>query len=482
MNYKALKYILGRLFLVFGFLLLFPLVVSFIYKEPLSLKMSFFWPIVILTVLGIALTYKEEEISQVYAKEGLVIVALFWILMSFFGGLPLVLSKTYPTMVDAFFEISSGLTTTGASVATDVEALPHSILFWRSFTHLIGGMGVLVFALAILPRVKNESLHLMKAEVPGPVFGKIVSKIGNTARILYIIYLVMTAVLVVILILAGMPVFDSLLHAFGTAGTGGFGIKANSIGYYNSATIDIILGVGMLVFGVNFGLYYLILIGKVKDFFKSEELKWYLGIVLIAIIVITINIHATYEHLPKTLQDVFFTVSSIITTTGYSTADFDKWPLFSHIILLILMFVGGMSGSTAGGLKVYRIGSIVKSGLSEIKRTSNPKRVLPVLFENKVIDQKLMRGLFNYLSLYISIFIVLLLIVSLDTNRFIGAFSAVAATFNNIGPGLEVVGPTQSFASLSQLSKVALSIGMIAGRLEIYPILVLFSPRTWRKK
>lgn len=481
MNRKMILNVIGRLLMLEGMLMILPVIVGLYYRENINSIGSFLISGGILIIAGLLMNIRKTQIRTFYASEGMVIVALSWILMGFFGGLPLYFSGQYPSLIDSFFEISSGLTTTGATVCTNVEALSRSILFWRSFTHLIGGMGVLVFALAIMPQMKEDGVYLMKAEVPGPVFGKIVSKMGDTARILYIIYLAMTAVLTLLLYLAGMPFFDSMIHAFGAAGTGGFGIKNNSIAYYNSVPVEIILGIGMISFGVNFNLYYLVLRGKIKEFFKSEELRLYLGILAAAIILITINTGLQYKDPARALRDSFFTASSIMTTTGYSTADFNTWPLFSHIILLVLMFVGGSAGSTAGGLKVSRIGTLFKSAVSEIKRTRNPRRVINFRFEGKDVNQTLMRSVFNYLILYILFFLALVIIVSLDVQNFVSAFSAVAATFNNIGPGLDVVGPTSSYASMGDFTKFALSIGMIAGRLEILPVLILLSPSTWKK-
>lgn len=481
MNYKMISRVLGRLLLLEALLLVVPLIVSFIYREPWINSQAFLITIGLLLVTSFTLMSPKSEIKSFYAREGFVIVSLAWILMSFFGGLPLALSGQYPSFIDSFFEISSGFSTTGASIINNVESLSKSILFWRSFTHLIGGMGVLVLALAILPQSDTDSIHLMKAEVPGPAFGKMVSKLGGTARLLYKIYLVMTLVLTLLLIIGGMPIFDSILHAFGTAGTGGFGVKNSSIGFYDSAYIEMVISIGMLAFGINFNLYYLILIKKAKEVFKSEELKWYLGFVVLGVLLITLNVMGSYQAVNRSLRDVFFTVSSIITTTGYSTVDYDSWPLFSHIVLLFLMFIGGMAGSTAGGIKVSRIGIIIKSAIGEIKTTQNPKRIVKVLFDNKIIESKNLRVIANYIFLYILCFGGLLLIISFDVPDFVSAFSAVSATFNNIGPGLGVVGPTASYASLNGLSKVVLSFGMIAGRLEILPMLVLFNPRTWRK-
>ncbi|MDO4778722.1 MAG: TrkH family potassium uptake protein [Tissierellia bacterium] len=482
MNIRMVFKIIGRLQMMVASLMMIPILIGLYYGEGMRTIGAFLYPSLVVFIFGFLLNMQKVKIRSFYTREGLVIVSLSWILISFFGGLPLYLSGEYKSLVDSFFEISSGFTTTGATVSKNVEILSKSILFWRSFTHLIGGMGVLVFVLAIIPQIKEDSIYLMKAEVPGPVFGKLVSKLADTARILYIIYFGLTAILIIALYIAGMPLFDSVVHAFGTAGTGGFGIKNSSIGYYNSAAIETIIGIGMLVFGVNFNLYYLILIGKIKTLFKSEELKWYMSFVVIAILLITYNVYTTLS-LPfaDSFRHVFFTVSSIITTTGYSTLDFANWPLFSHIILLMLMFIGGCAGSTAGGIKVARVATAVKSAISEMSISRNPKRVLSFRFEGKVVDTGLFRSLANYFLLYFLLFGIQVLIISIDSPNFITAFSAVSATLNNIGPGLGVVGPTGSFAEFSDISKIVLSFGMIAGRLEIIPMLVLFSPYTWRK-
>ena len=482
MNIKMVFKVIGRLLIFVALLMLLPAAVGFYYQEKWETVGAFLLSAGLGVGIGALLNLQKVAIRSFFTREGLVIVSLSWLLISFLGGLPLYLSGQYPTLADAFFEISSGFTTTGATVAVNVEALPRSILFWRSLTQMIGGMGVLVFVLAVMPQMKEDSIYLMKAEVPGPVFGKVVSKLGDTARILYKIYIAMTVVLTIALCAAGMPLFDSVAHAMATAGTGGFGIKNASIGYYDSAAIDIIIGIGMLAFGVNFNLYYLILIGKVKEFFKSEELRWYAIIVAVAVALIAFNVAAA-SPLPAAdlLRHVFFAVSSIITTTGFSTVDFDKWPLFSHIVLLLLMGIGSCAGSTAGGIKIARIVPTIKSAIAELRRSRNPKRVLVIQFEGKVVDTELIKSLGNYLLLYTMVFAVLLLIVALDSPDFETAFSAVAATFNNVGPGFGAVGPTGSFAGYSLWSKLALSFGMIAGRLEILPMLILFSPNTWKR-
>ena len=481
MNYGIVRYVMGRILLVEAILLCPSLLVGLYYRETIVTLGSFLVTIAILITLGLVLGYRQPAQKTFYALEGFVIVALAWLLMSVFGSLPFLLSGVIQSPVDAFFETASGLTTTGASIIRDVESLPRSIMFWRSLTHLIGGMGVLVFALAIMPRVDSEAVHIMKAEVPGPTFGKMLAKVRNSARILYLIYLSMTASLVIALVICGMPLFDSFLHAFGAAGTGGFSLKNASIGHYQNTSIEMVLAVAMILFGVNFYVYYLILIRQFRSALKNEELRWYLGIIALAVILIGLLIWPMYDSVWLLLRDVFFTVSSIITTTGYATVNFDTWPLAAHVILILLMFCGAMAGSTGGGLKVSRVAIYIKTSLQEIRRAVNPNRRMVIKFEGKTVEAPVQRNVSNYFMTYMFFFSLSLLIVSIDTPNFVTAFSAVAATFNNIGPGLDLVGPTTTYADLSLMTKLVLSFGMIAGRLEIFPMLVLLSPRTWRK-
>lgn len=479
MNIKNIIKTTSQLLLLEAGLLLLPIIVALIYGEPTKNILSFIYTILIILAFTIPGFFIKDS-RGVFSSEGFVIVTLAWILLSFFGGLPLLFTGQYKTIIDVFFEVSSGFTTTGASVLSDVSHLSNSIKFWKALIQAIGGMGVLVFALAIIPNVSKDSIHLMKAEVPGPVFGKVVSKLRDTARTLYKIYFIMIILLFIALVFAGMPVFDSLLHAFETAGTGGFSVENGSVAYYNSLTIEIIIAFGMLAFSINFSLYHLILINKVKNIFKSEELKWFFTIVGIAVLLITLDISKIYGFW-NALRYSFFTVSTNISTTGFSNVDYGNWPLFSQIIILLTMIIGGMSGSTAGGLKVSRVGAVLKSSFSEMKKSRNPKRVVVLKFDGKLIDRDYIRSLLNYFILYTLVFIFLLIMVSLDLNDFMSAFSAVAATFNNIGPGLRDVGPSQSFDMLSNLNKILLSLGMIAGRLEIIPMIVLFSPATWKR-
>ena len=481
MNNKMVRYVIGHILKLETAFMLIPLALSFFYHESFIVKKSYIFTIVLLLISSLLISKKVPENQKIYAKEGLVIVSISWIALSLFGALPFVFSNRIPSFIDAFFETVSGFTTTGASILSNVEALEHSLLFWRSFTHLVGGMGVLVLALAILPKNNNQSLHIMKAEVPGPTFGKLVAKMSYNSRILYMIYIFITIIIIILLKLGGMPLFDSVVHAFGTVGTGGFGIKNSSVAYYNSSYIDYVLGIGMLLCGMNFNLFYALLLKNYKQVFKNEELKYYCSIVVLAIIAIVINIAPAYKNSNRLFRDVFFTVSSVITTTGYSTVDFDAWPVFSKTVLLFLMFVGGCAGSTAGGLKVSRIAILFKTVVGEFKKIGTPNRVINIKMDKKVITKELSSGISTYLMLYITIFLIAILCVSWDSPDFISAFSAVAATFNNIGPGMGIVGPTSNYASFSNINKLILSLVMLLGRLEIFPILILFSPSLYKK-
>lgn len=480
MNKSMVRFVSGRMLMLLGALMLVPLAVSFYYREPSRYQVAFFSAVLLAEALGLLLSIKRPKSNRFYAREGLVICALIWLAMSFLGALPMVLSGDMHSLADAFFEIASGFTTTGASVIPEVEKLKHSTLFWRSFTHLIGGMGVLVFALALLPKTDADDVFIMKAEVPGPAFGKLVSSLRTTARILYAIYLVMTGLLVIALLMCGMPLFDAVCHAFGAAGTGGFGIKNTSVAPYPTS-VHVVLGVAMLLFGINFNLYYLLLLKKARAFFSDEELRWYLSLVVAATALVCLSIRPMYQNGFIMLRDAFFTVASIITTTGYSTADFGAWPAFAHAVLLLLMFVGAMSGSTAGGLKVSRVMLYCKAAVAELRRQREPGRVVPVMLNHKPLSLQVQRSLFGYFTIYAAVFSALLLVVSFDSPDFTTAFSAVAATFNNIGPGVAAVGPTANYMQYHPFVKLVLSIGMIAGRLEIWPVLILFSRKTWKR-
>ena len=481
MNRRMVIYTIGQLIGVEAAVMMLPLCVSLIYGEG-SWK-AFLITIgiaIVLSALGLLLSRPKNHV--IYAKEGFATVALAWIIMSGIGALPFVISGEIPNYIDAFFETVSGFTTTGSSIVRDVEALSHGILFWRSFTHWLGGMGVLVFVMAILPSSSDRSIHLMRAEVPGPVVGKLVPKIKETAKILYLIYMVMTFIEVIFLLCGGMPLFDSLVHYFGTAGTGGFGIKADSIGGYSSYC-QWVITIFMLLFGINFNLFYLCLIRRFKSVLKSEELWAYLGIVLAAATIITVNIMPIYNSLSQSIRLSVFQVASIITTTGYATADFNTWPVLSKGILLILMFFGACAGSTGGGFKISRVVLLLKAVKREFHRLIHPRSRTTIRFEGKNVDEGTISGVECYLALYVICFVSIFLILCFEKNFDIETnFSAAASCFNNIGPGLGSVGPVLNFADYSAVSKIVLSIAMLLGRLELFPLIITLAPSTWTKK
>lgn len=479
MNRSMIRYLLSKLLLIEAGLLIVPLVVATIYHEPAKVFVSIGATMAILLGLGFLGSFQKPKDFHIYAKEGVLIVALCWILWSFFGALPFVFSGQIPNIIDGFFEVSSGFTTTGATILDDVGVLSNSLLFWRSFTHLIGGMGVLVFALAIMDNNKNSHLEVMKAEVPGPVFGKVVSKLKNTAQILYFLYLGLFFLFVVLYFLAGMPLFDSFVIAMGTAGTGGFTVFNDGIAHYNSSLITYLVSVGVLVFGVNFNLYYYLMIRKFKAFFKDEELRTYITIVLVSSVLIAYNVLHLYANVAKSFEITFFQVSNIITTTGFGYGTTEQWPLFSQFILLMLMVIGGSAGSTAGGLKVIRCLTLWRIAKNQVLSTLSPNRVVTLHVNDTVLDKDTQHKILKYFTIYSFITIVLLFVVSLDNNNFMTVVSAVFSCFNNIGP---MIGTGQTFSIFSPISKFLLSLAMIAGRLEIYPMILLFLPRTWSKR
>ena len=479
MNRSMIRYLLSKLLLIEAGLLIVPLVVATIYHEPAKVFVSIGATMAILLGLGFLGSFQKPKDFHIYAKEGVLIVALCWILWSFFGALPFVFSGQIPNIIDGFFEVSSGFTTTGATILDDVGVLSHSLLFWRSFTHLIGGMGVLVFALAIMDNNKNSHLEVMKAEVPGPVFGKVVSKLKNTAQILYFLYLGLFFLFVVLYFLAGMPLFDSFVIAMGTAGTGGFTVFNDGIAHYNSSLITYLVSVGVLVFGVNFNLYYYLMIRKFKAFFKDEELRTYITIVMVSSVLIAYNVLHLYDNVAKSFEISFFQVSNIITTTGFGYGTTEQWPLFSQFILLMLMVIGGSAGSTAGGLKVIRCLTLWRIAKNQVLSTLSPNRVVTLHVNDTVLDKDTQHKILKYFTIYSFITIALLFVVSLDNNNFMTVVSAVFSCFNNIGP---MIGTGQTFSIFSPISKFLLSLAMIAGRLEIYPMILLFLPRTWSKR
>ncbi|NLD25736.1 MAG: TrkH family potassium uptake protein [Acholeplasmataceae bacterium] len=480
MNYRMVFRVIGNLLRVEAGLLLLPLIVSFIYKE--NLYYTYLIAIGILLVLSFILTAPKLKSRKIYARDGIVIVGLSWILMSFFGSLPFLISGEISNFFDAFFESSSGFTTTGASVLENVEGMSHSLLFWRSLTNWMGGMGVLVFVLAIMPNTDARSMYIMQAESPGPQVGKLVSKVRLTARILYGIYIALTVILIAFLTIK-MPLFDSICHGLSTAGTGGFTIKNTSIGYYNSVYIDVVITVFMILFGVNFNLFYLILVGNIKSALKSEEFKTYFAIIAGAIILITINLVTSgiYQTVGQALRYSSFQVGTIISTTGFSTTDYNLWPAFSKWILILLMFVGGSAGSTAGGIKVSRIVIMFKMVVKEIKYNINPNRVTSIYFEGKPIEHSVGKGVYSFFLAYVLMLLLVTLIISIDGMDMLTNFTATLSCMSNVGPGFELVGPMGNYSGFSSFSKLILSFVMISGRLEIFPILILFAPNIWKR-
>ena len=477
MNRRMIAYILGRILLVEAALLALPMLVAILYKESAE---PFLIPMLALVLRGVLLGRITPRTRTLYARDGLAIVALAWIVMSFFGAMPFYISHSMPTFVDCFFETVSGFTTTGASILTEIEHLSQGILFWRSFTHWVGGMGVLVFVMAILPMSDGHGMHLLRAEVPGPVVGKLVSRLGDTAKILYSIYLVMTVVEIILLLLGGMPLFDACIHAFGTAGTGGFSSRNLSVGAYNSPYFDIVIGIFMLLFGVNFNLYYFLLIGKVRDVLRSEELRAYFLIVAASTVTIAWNITHLFGSFATAMRYSFFQVSSIITTTGYATADFNLWPSYSKVVLVLLMFVGACAGSTGGGIKVARLVILAKMSISDMRQMLHPSAVATVRVEGRPLNVKLLRSTHMFLVVYLLLMAGSTLLLSLDGFDLVTTFTAVVSCMNNIGPGLELVGPMGNFSAFSPAAKLLLSFDMLAGRLELFPMLLL-GPSLWRR-
>jgi len=481
MNRKMVYFLIGRILLLESALLLLPLGVSLYYWDGGQL------PILITIALSAGLGWLLCRIFRtdnqvIYAKEGFLITALTWVIVSALGALPFVLSGQIPSFIDAFFETVSGFTTTGASILTDVEAMSRSMLFWRSFTHWIGGMGVLVLMVAVMPNLSGRTIHVLRAEMPGPTMGKLSPKLRDTAKILYLLYIAMTLLELILLVAGGMPLFDSAIHTFGTAGTGGFGMKADSIGSY-SPYLQWVIATFMMLFGVNFNLYFLLLMRRVKAAFRSEELWTYVGIVLGATGLICWNILPQVGQFSDAIRHAFFQVTTISSTTGFATVNFDEWPTLSRMILVVLMFIGACAGSTAGGLKVSRVVLLFKVTRREIRHLLHPRSVSSVRFEGKPVDQTTLISVGSYFALYIGLFAIFWFIVSFQPGfDGVSNFTAVAACYNNIGPGLNLVGPTLSYAEYTPFVKLVLSLAMLFGRLEIYPMLISLSPSTWIKK
>lgn len=478
MNRAIIRYILGSVLKIEAALMLLPCIVAVLYKEQEGF--SFLLVAILSGVLGIIMTLNNPKNHQFYLKEGCIITSLSWILLSIVGAAPFVLTGEIPSFTDALFETISGFTTTGASILSDVEVLSYTSLFWRSFTHWIGGMGVLVFLMAIVPLSGGSNIHLMKAESPGPTVGKLVPKMKYTARLLYLIYFGLTITEIILLLIGGMPLFDSMTITFGSVGTGGFGIKNSSCADY-SPYLQWVITVFMILSGINFNAYYLIIFKQFKKAFSMEEVRAYLGIIFTATGIIFIELIRSSTGIFEALTHALFQVGSIITTTGYATADFNEWTEVSRTILVLLMFIGACAGSTGGGIKVSRFITVFKTVFKEINSYIHPRSIKKIKMDGKPIDHETMRATNVYFITFLSLFILSLFVISFEEKDLITNFTAVAATINNIGPGLEMVGPTQNFAHFSPLSKYVLMFDMLAGRLELFPMLLLFVPTIWKE-
>ena len=479
MNGRMIARILGAVLLLLAAFLLLPLIVGLIYGENVR---GFALTIALSLALGLALLLcLKPKNTEIYAREGFTAVGLVWIVLSLIGALPLVLSGDVPRYIDAVFEVTSGFTTTGASVLPDVEALSRSGQFWRIFTHWLGGMGVLVFVMAVMPLGGDRSMHIMRAEVPGPTVGKLVPRARKTAMILYLIYLGLTLAETVFLLCGGMSFYEALLHSFASAGTGGFSTRAASIAAFDSAYIEIVIGVFLILFCTNFNLYYLILIGRTRDALKSEELHWLWGIIAASVAAIAVGIFPIYGSLGTSLRHAFFNVTTIISTTGFGTEDYTKWPGYVQTLLVVLMLIGGCAGSTGGGLKISRVILLVKTAAADVRKMVRPRSVNRVSLDGQRVSRETASAVYTYFALYMLILFGCTLLVSLDGYDYATNFTAALSCMSNIGPGLSLIGPKGSFAIFSDLSKLILSLTMLCGRLEIYAILILFLPSTWRK-
>ena len=479
MNFRLILNIMGYTLWVEAGCLLLPLLVSAGYGE--TCWEPFLWTLGLCSLCGLILTRIPARKNRLQGRDGYTVVAMAWIVLCLFGAVPYVLSGAVPHYADALFETASGLTTTGATILTDVEAMPRGILFWRALTQWMGGMGVLVLATAILPSLGVPSHYLTQAESPGPVFSKLVPKQSQTSKILYTIYFAMTSLEVVLLKLAGMPLYDAFIHAFSTAGTGGFSNRNASVGAYGSPVIDMIIAVFALLFSVNFSVYFLVLHRRLKEALKSDELRFFLGVVAAATVVITLDLLPIYQNTLESLRYAFFQVASIISTTGFATADYVLWPQLSRLVLVLLMFCGACAGSTGGGIKCSRVLMLLRAIRREIHQIAHPRSVEVVKLDGKVAEESTVHSVLVFVGCYGLILLGAALVVSLDKMPFDVSFSAALTCLSNVGPGLAAIGPTGNFSGFSDLSKLALSLCMIVGRLEIFPILVMFSARTWRR-
>ncbi|MBE6877357.1 MAG: TrkH family potassium uptake protein [Ruminococcus sp.] len=484
MNYKMIGYLLGQIIRVLGLLMLLPVFVGMIYHEPQSIW-AFLGTAAALAVLGTLMTIKKPEKKDIYTRDGMATVAATWILVSILGAVPFTLSGEIPNFADAIFETASGFTTTGATILNNIESMSNACLFWRSFSHFLGGMGVLILILAILPQADTRTMHLVRAESPGPTAGKLTAKMSSSVRSLYGIYIALTVVEMLLLLFSNldpvpehrMSFFEALNTALSTAGTGGFALKNASIASYDSAYIDIIVTLFMLFFSINFTLYYLLLTKKFSQVLKNEELRFFLGIVAFSAVAIAFNILPIYGNFFKSLRYSSFQVLTMISTAGFATADFTEWPFFSQMILLLLMFIGGCAGSTGGGLKVMRILLLCKTAFREIKCVLNPRAVVAVKCDGKAVDKEIVRSVSFYFVLFMLLAAISMLILSLDGHAIDTTVTAVITCLNNVGPGLNEISPSGNFAGFSSWAKILLSLDMLLGRLEIYPLLVLFTIR-----
>ena len=481
MNVKLLLHVLGAILLVEAAAMVPSLAIAIGYGE--GDAMAFVWTILLLNAVGAPMRlFVKAEQTNLRAREGFLAVSLSWVLLSVFGALPFVFSGVIPNFVDALFESVSGFTTTGATIMTQIEGQPHGVMFWRSFTHWIGGMGVLVLTLALLPQMSGRTSHLVRAESPGPTLSKIVPRMGDTAKILYLIYGVLTVIEFLLLMLAGMNAYDAAIHALGTAGTGGFSNYAASVGHFNSAWIDAIITLFMVLFGVNFVIYYKMLLRDWQDIRANEELRWFLSIFLGATAIITLTLLPEEGNLFTALRYSSFQVASIISTTGYATANYDLWPLTARMLILVLLFFGSCAGSTAGGMKICRIGMLSKQAVREVRHTIQPRKAMVVRFEGTAVDEGVLRQMATFACIYVALILLGGFLLSLE-NRYdmMTNFSAALTCVSNVGPGFGAVGPAGSFAGYGPFGKLLASFLMLAGRLEIFPMLALFHPAMWRK-
>lgn len=479
MNYLMVLKVLGNVIKYEALVMILPLIVSLYYGG--GDANSFIVTIIIMLVSGILMSLIKPKKKAFYAKDGFLAVAICWVAISIFGALPFYISGSIPSFVDCIFETVSGFTTTGATILQEVQSLPKGILFWRSFTHWIGGMGVLIFTLALMPSIGGNTIHLLRAESPGPAPGKVVPRIKQTAKIMYLIYFVMTIIQIILLLFAGLDFYDALVHAFGTAGTGGFSNMNSSVGAYNNVYVEVIITVFMLLFGVNFTVYFHIITGNIKQAFKNEEVKYYFLMVFVSMVIIAFNIKGLNGNsLWESFRQSSFQVASIVTTTGYATANFDLWPTLSKSILALLMLTGCCAGSTGGGIKTVRIVLLFKAIKRDINKIIHPRIVNSVKLDGKVVDDKVISEVGLFIFAYMALIVIAVLVVSIDGMDFESTVTSVFATIGNIGPGFKVVGPIGNFSSFSPLSKIVFSFCMLAGRLEIYPMLIILRPSMWK--